>query len=203
MWSFSASDVAAKHEKWGYLSLSQGLTGRGTFRVLQFCDLTVLCCRAATELFKMLNKYRPETKEQKEERLKAKAEAKAAGGAEAQGKKPYFVKCGINHIASLVERKKASMVLIAHDVDPIELVIWLPALCRKMDVPFCIVKGKARLGSVVHKKNATALAFTGVRKEVGLDATLSTYAQQKSSLTCNFQIFLVVIHSCHWQMRVW
>jgi len=50
-------------------------------------------------------------------------------------------------------------------VDPIELVLWLPALCRKMDVPYCIVKGKARLGTVVHKKTATALAFTGVRKE--------------------------------------
>jgi len=39
-------------------------------------------------------------------------------------------------------------VLIAHDVDPIELVVWLPALCRKMNVPYCIVKGKARLGQV-------------------------------------------------------
>ena len=41
------------------------------------------------------------------------------------------------------------MVVIAHDVDPIELVVWLPALCRKMEVPYCIVKGKARLGSVL------------------------------------------------------
>ena len=39
-------------------------------------------------------------------------------------------------------------MLIAHDVDPIELVVWLPALCRKMNVPYCIVKGKARLGQV-------------------------------------------------------
>ena len=39
-------------------------------------------------------------------------------------------------------------MVIAHDVDPIELVIWLPALCRKMGIPYCIVKGKARLGQV-------------------------------------------------------
>jgi len=38
--------------------------------------------------------------------------------------------------------------VIAHDVDPIELVVWLPALCRKMEIPYCIVKGKARLGTV-------------------------------------------------------
>jgi len=127
---------------------------------------------AATEIFKMLNKYRPETKEQKEERLKEAGATKAAGGAAPQGKKPMFVKCGINHIATLVEQKKATMVCIAHDVDPIEVVVWLPALCRKMDVPYCIVKGKARLGQVVHKKNATALAFTGVRKEVCPTANL-------------------------------
>lgn len=39
-------------------------------------------------------------------------------------------------------------MVIAHDVDPIELVVWLPALCRKMEIPYCIVKGKARLGTV-------------------------------------------------------
>jgi large subunit ribosomal protein L7Ae len=123
-------------------------------------------CIAATELFKILNKYRPETKEQKQERLKAAAESKEAKAADPKAKKPLFVKSGINHIATLVEQKKASLVVISHDVDPIEIVVWLPALCRKMDVPYCIVKGKARLGQVVHKKTATALAFTGVRKEV-------------------------------------
>lgn len=46
-------------------------------------------------------------------------------------------------------QNKAQLVVIAHDVDPIELVVWLPALCRKMEIPYCIVKGKARLGAVV------------------------------------------------------
>jgi len=78
---------------------------------------------------------------------------------------PRFVKYGINHITSLVEKRKAKLVVIAHDVDPIELVLWLPSLCRKMEVPYVIVKGKARLGSLVHKKTATAVAVTDVRKE--------------------------------------
>ena len=61
-----------------------------------------------------------------------------------------------------------------------QIVVWLPALCRKLDVPYCIVKvrcttplyhwthavqSKSRLGAVVHKKTATALAITTVNKE--------------------------------------
>ena len=71
----------------------------------------------------------------------------------------------MNHITYLVEQGKAALVVIAHDVDPVELVMWLPALCRKMGVPYCIVKGKSRLGQLVHQKTATALALTHVNKE--------------------------------------
>ncbi|KAL1920131.1 60S ribosomal protein eL8 [Calcarisporiella thermophila] len=118
----------------------------------------------ATQLFKLVHKYRPETAQEKRERLKAAAEAKAAGK-EPESKKPYMIKYGINHITALIEAKKAQLVVIADDVDPIEIVVWLPALCRKMGVPYCIVKNKARLGVAVHKKTATALAFVDVRPE--------------------------------------
>jgi len=119
----------------------------------------------ALQLLKLAAKYKPEDKAQKKERLKKLAEEKAAGKADVQTKKPFMLKYGINHITTLIENKKASLVVIAHDVDPIELVIFLPALCRKFDVPYCIIKGKARLGQLVHKKTATAVAFTAVRNE--------------------------------------
>jgi len=119
----------------------------------------------AASVFKLLAKYRPETKQEKKARLTAAAAAKAEGKTVDDGKKPVFVKYGLNHITTLVENKKAQLVLIADDVDPIELVVWLPALCRKMDVPYAIVKGKARLGTLVHKRTATAVAVTGVRPE--------------------------------------
>ncbi|KAF2765859.1 L30e-like protein [Teratosphaeria nubilosa] len=120
----------------------------------------------AAQVFKFLNKYRPETKAEKKERLHKEATAVAEGKKkEDVSKKPYTVKYGLNHVVALIEAKKTSLVLIPNDVDPIELVIFLPALCRKMGVPYAIVKGKARLGTVVHKKTAAALALTEVRSE--------------------------------------
>jgi len=119
----------------------------------------------ATTLFKLLANYRPENKAQKKERLLESAKAEAKNVEQDASKKPKVVKFGLNHITTLVENKKAKLVVIAHDVDPLELVVWLPALCRKLEIPYVIVKGKARLGALVHKKTASALAITEVRKE--------------------------------------
>merc|ERR1711907_891274 len=96
----------------------------------------------------------------------------------AAGKKPVCVKMGVNHVTTLVEEKKAQLVVIAHDVDPIELVVWLPALCKARGVPYCIVKSKARLGAVVGKKTATCLAITDVKGENKSDlASVITLAE--------------------------
>ena len=63
-----------------------------------------------------MNKYRPEDKAAKKQRLLAAAEAKKTESA-----KPLVVKCGLNHVTKLIEEKKAVFVVIAHDVDPVEV----------------------------------------------------------------------------------
>merc|ERR1712020_612858 len=118
--------------------------------------------QTATQLFKLMDKYRPETKQAKKERLRERAEARAAGKEDAPTKRAAVVRQGVNTVTTLVEKKKAQLVVIANDVDPIELVLFLPALCRKMGVPYCIVKNKARLGRVVRRKTTTCLAITNV-----------------------------------------
>jgi large subunit ribosomal protein L7Ae len=114
----------------------------------------------AADLFKLLLKYQPETKAAKTQRLR-----NIAAGKEEASAPPAVVKYGLNHVTTLIENKKAKLVVIAHDVDPVELVLFLPALCRKFQVPYCIVKGKSRLGQLVHKKNAAVVALTHVNKE--------------------------------------
>jgi large subunit ribosomal protein L7Ae len=63
-------------------------------------------------------------------------------------------------------------VVIAHDVDPIELVVWLPALCRKMEVPYAIVKGKSRLGAVISLHFFYALKEPLIFLEIGSSGTI-------------------------------
>jgi len=118
--------------------------------------------QTATQLFKILDKYRPESAIAKKMRLKERAEEKVAKKEDTPTKRPNVVRSGTNTVTTLVEQKKAQLVVIAHDVDPIEVVLFLPALCRKMGVPYCIVKGKARLGRLVRRKTCTAVALTQV-----------------------------------------
>ncbi len=76
---------------------------------------------AATQLFKLLDNYRPETKQDKKARLRKRAEARAAGKEDAPTKRAPVVRHGVNTVTTLVEKKKAQLVVIANDVDPIEV----------------------------------------------------------------------------------
>merc|ERR1712079_631639 len=118
--------------------------------------------QTARQLFKLLDKYRPETKQAKKERLRARAAARAEGKEDAPTKRAPVVRHGVNTVTTLIEKKKAQLVVIANDVDPIELVMFLPALCRKMGVPYCIVKNNSRLGRVCRRKTTSCLAITQV-----------------------------------------
>jgi len=122
--------------------------------------------QTATQMFRLLDKYRPESKQQKKERIKKIAEQKAAGQEVAPTKRPPVVRFGINSVTNLAEQKKAALVVIAGDVEPLEIVLHLPSVCRKMGVPYCIVKGgRGRLGQVVRRKSVAAICLTQVNPE--------------------------------------
>ena len=68
-----------------------------------------------------MDKYKPETKQQKKARLKARAEERVKGKPDTPTKRPPVVRSGANTVTTLVEQKKAQLVVIAHDVDPLEV----------------------------------------------------------------------------------
>lgn len=120
---------------------------------------------ASRSLFKLLRKYRPEEAQQKKKRLLKVAAARAKGEVSATIKKPLSVVSGVNQVIKAIESKQAKLVVIAGDVDPIELVVAIPTLARKLDTPYVIVRSKSRLGQIVRRKTVAAIAITEVRKE--------------------------------------
>lgn len=76
---------------------------------------------AATALFKVLEKYRPETTAAKKRRLQARAEKKVEKKTDKPTKRLIVVRQGVNTVTKLVEQKKAQLVVISHDVDPLEV----------------------------------------------------------------------------------
>lgn len=94
---------------------------------------------STNNLFKVLRKYIPETRKQKKDRLKNLAK-KQIKQQKTKSDKPTTIKFGLNHVTYLIEKKKAKLVLIANDVDPVETVVFLPTLCRAHNIPFCVVQ---------------------------------------------------------------
>jgi len=115
----------------------------------------------AAKLVRFCKNYSPESTKQKQNRLRAMAKLQNEGKPIPSEKK-NTIKYGFNHVTNLIESGRAKLVIIAHDVDPIELVLWMPALCVKKNIPFVIFKSKARLGALVHKKTASCIAICEV-----------------------------------------
>ena len=112
------------------------------------------------EVLKLVKKYAPETRKERVERLnKVAAEKKKNPKSTVSTKAPRAVVSGIPEVTRAIEKKTAKLVCIANNVDPLELVLWMPTLCRSQKIPYAIVKDKARLGDCIGQKTATAIEY--------------------------------------------
>jgi large subunit ribosomal protein L7Ae len=68
--------------------------------------------QTSTQLFKLLEKYRPETRQERKLRLKQRAEDQAkTGKPDRPTKRPNGLRSGMNAVTTLVEKKKAQLVI--------------------------------------------------------------------------------------------
>ena len=86
---------------------------------------------AAQQVMRVLEKYRPETRSEKRARLRERAQARAEGKEDEPTKRPPVVHQGVNTVTKLVEAKKAQLVVIAHDVNPIEVQMSLASHTKR------------------------------------------------------------------------
>ena len=57
------------------------------------------------------------------------------------------IRKGANETTKGIEGGNATLVVIAEDVDPEEVVMHLPMICGEKNVPFCYVPTKKELGA--------------------------------------------------------
>ena len=58
-----------------------------------------------------------------------------------------YIQTGLRKVVNSIRKGKALFVIISYDVNPIEIIIWLPFLCKKYKIPFSIISNKKMLGS--------------------------------------------------------
>lgn len=68
---------------------------------------------------------------------------------------------GVNEVTKQIEKGNAKLVVIAQDVDPKEILMHLPILCKEKGVPLIEVPSKSELGkSTKLLVSCTSIAIT-------------------------------------------
>ena len=78
----------------------------------------------AKSVVELFSKYKPETKKEKLERLRALA-AKQANNEVIPDKKPIITQYGFNNVTNLIESRKAKIVIIAHGMFTHHILLFI------------------------------------------------------------------------------
>jgi large subunit ribosomal protein L7Ae len=70
------------------------------------------------------------------------------------------IRVGTNEVTKSSERSEAKLVVMAEDVDPVEILVHIPMLCEEKRIPYVYVGKKQRLGqSAGLSKSAASVAI--------------------------------------------
>jgi large subunit ribosomal protein L7Ae len=70
------------------------------------------------------------------------------------------VRVGTNEVTKSTERSEAKLIVMAEDVDPVEILVHIPMLCEEKRIPYVYVPKKQRLGqSAGLTKSAASIAI--------------------------------------------
>jgi large subunit ribosomal protein L7Ae len=92
--------------------------------LVNYSEICIPIKITAKQMFRLLDKYRPETRAARKARLRSKADSKVKGKEEPPSKRATSLKQGANCVTRSIEQKKAQLVVIAHDVYPLEVKLY-------------------------------------------------------------------------------
>ena len=79
------------------------------------------------------------------------------------------LRIGTNEVTKSSERAEAKLVVMAEDVDPVEILVHVPMLCEEKRIPYVYVPKKQRLGqSAGLTKSAASVAIVEAGEGKGL-----------------------------------
>ncbi|HKS59875.1 MAG TPA: 50S ribosomal protein L7Ae [Thermoplasmata archaeon] len=79
------------------------------------------------------------------------------------------VRVGTNEVTKSSERAEAKLVVMAEDVDPVEILVHVPMLCEEKRIPYLYVPKKQRLGqSAGLTKSAASVAVVEAGEAKGM-----------------------------------
>jgi large subunit ribosomal protein L7Ae len=92
------------------------------------------------------------------------------------------VRKGTNETTKAIERAQATLVVIAEDVDPPEVVAHLPLLCEERKIPYVFVPTKEQIGKSIGIDVPAAAACIAKVGEAGglLKEIISRIEQMKA-----------------------
>jgi large subunit ribosomal protein L7Ae len=91
------------------------------------------------------------------------------------------VRVGTNEVTKSSERAEAKLVIMAEDVDPVEILVHIPMLCEEKRIPYLYVPKRQRLGqSAGLTKSAASVAIVEAGEaKVLLDELCQAYPTLK------------------------
>ncbi|MFG1530395.1 MAG: 50S ribosomal protein L7Ae [Thermoplasmata archaeon] len=92
------------------------------------------------------------------------------------------IRVGTNEVTKSSERAEAKLVVMAEDVDPVEILVHIPMLCEEKRIPYLYVPKKARLGQAAGlTKSSASVAVVEAGEAKGLlEELTATFATLKS-----------------------
>ena len=88
------------------------------------------------------------------------------------------VRIGTNEVTKSSERAEAKLVVMAEDVDPVEILVHIPMLCEEKRIPYVYVPKKQRLGqSAGLTKSAASVAIVEPGDAKGLLEEIASAVQ--------------------------